>query len=56
MDEEFLDKVDTLFMDLTRAILCHSVRRWRTGNFINNITLRCASSKGKTNKTDLGIS
>jgi len=56
MDERFLDKIDGPFIYLTSAILCHSLRCWRTGNFIDNVAFTRASSKGKTNNADLRFS
>jgi len=56
MDEGFLYKIDGPFICLTAAILWHSLRSWRTGNFINNVAFTRASSKGTTNNADLGFS
>jgi len=48
-DEGFLDKVEGPFICLTAAILCHSLRCWRTAIFINNVVFTQASSGGKIN-------
>jgi len=56
MDKGFLGKIDGQFICLTAGILCHSLRGWRTGNFIDNVAFTRASSKGKTNKADLRFS
>jgi len=56
IDEGFLGKIDAPFIGMTAAILCCSLRCWRTGNFIDNVAFTGASSKGKTNNTDLQIS
>jgi len=56
MDEGFLGKIDGSFICLTAAILCHSLRCWQTGNFINNVAFTRASSKGKTNNADVRFS
>jgi len=56
MDAGFLGKIDSSVICLTAAILCNSLRCWRTGNSINNVAFRRASSQGKTNKADLQVS
>jgi len=56
MDEGFLGKIDGPFIYLTAAILCHSLRCWRTGTFINNVAFTRASSKSKTNNANLRFS
>ena len=56
MDEGLLGKIDSPFICLTAAILCDSLRCWRTGNFINNVALTRASSKFRTNNADLRFS
>jgi len=50
MDEGFLDKIDGPFIYLTAAILCHSLRCWRTGTCIDNVAFTRATSEGKKNK------
>jgi len=56
MDEGFLGKINSPFICLTADILYHSLRCWRTGNFIDNIAFTRASSKGRTNNADLRFS
>jgi len=48
-DEGFLDKIDGPFICLTAAILCHSLRCWRTGICIDNVAFTRATSGGKKN-------
>ena len=48
-DEGFLDKIDGPFICLTAAILCHSLRCWRTGICIDNVAFTRATSWGKKN-------
>lgn len=50
-DEGFLGKINGPFICLTAAILCHSLRCWRTGIFIDKVPFTRANSRGK-----LGIS
>ena len=54
MDEGFLDKIDGPFICLTAAILCHALRCWRTGTFINNVAFTRASSKGIREMSERG--
>ena len=51
MDEEFLGKIDGQFICLTAAILCHSLRCWRTGDFIDNVLFMRANCGGKIYST-----
>jgi len=48
-DEGFLNNIDGPFMCLTAAILCHSLRCWRTGISIDNVAFTRATSVGKKN-------
>jgi len=48
-DEGFLDKIDVPLICLTAAILCHSLRCWRTGISIDNVAFTRATSGGKKN-------
>jgi len=48
-DEGFLDKIDGPFICLTAAILCHSLRCWRTGICIDSVAFTRATSRGKKN-------
>ena len=52
-DEGFLDKIDGPFICLTAAILCHSLRCWRTGICIDNVAFTRATSGGKKNNVSL---
>jgi len=47
--EGFLDKIEGPFICLTAAILCHSLRYWRTGICIDNVPFTRATSWGKKN-------
>jgi len=46
-DEGFLDKIVGPFICLTAAILCHSLRCWRTGMCIDNVAFTRATSGRK---------
>jgi len=48
-DQGFLDKIDGPFICLTAAMLCHSLRCWRTGICIDNVAFTRATSAGKKN-------
>ena len=56
MDEGFLGKIDGPFIFLTAAILCHSLRCWRTGDFIDNVPFMRANCGGKMNSAYLWFS
>jgi len=56
MDEGFLGKIDSPFICLTAAILCHSLRCWRTGDFIDNVPFTGAICRGKMNSAYLWFS
>jgi len=49
MDESFPDQIDRPFICLIAAILCHSLRCWRTGIGIDNVAFTRATSEGKRN-------
>ena len=53
MDEGFLGMIDSPFVCLTAAILCHSLRCWRTGDFIENVPFTQANCGGKLNSVYL---
>jgi len=55
-DEGFLDKIDGPFICLTAAILCHSLRGWRTGICIDNVAFTRATSRGKKNNVNWEVS
>jgi len=48
-NEGCLDKIDGPLSCLTAAILCHSLRCWQTGIFIDNVAFTGASPGGKIN-------
>ena len=56
MDEGFLGRIDGPFICLTAAILCHSLRCWRTGDFIDNVPFTWANCGGKMNSAYLWFS
>lgn len=56
MDEGFLGKIDGPFICLATAILCHSLRCWRTGDFIDNVPFTRANCGGKMNSAYLWFS
>ena len=51
MNEEFLGQIDGPFIYLTAAILCHSLRCWWTGDFIDNVSFMRAYCGGKIYST-----
>ena len=56
MAEGFLGKIDGPFICLTAAILCHSLRCWRSGDFIDNVPFTRANCGGKMNSAYLWFS
>jgi len=56
MDERFLGKIDGPFICLAAAILCHSLRCWWTGDFIDNVPFRRVNCGGKMNSAYLWFS
>jgi len=52
-DARLLGKIDGLFMCLTAAMLCHSLRCWRTGIFIDKVVFMRSNAGGKINLADL---
>jgi len=56
MEEGFLGKIDGPFICLATAILCHSLRCWRTGDFIDNVPFTRANCGGKMNTAYLWFS
>jgi len=48
-DDGFLDKIDGLFITRTAAILCYSLRCWRTGLCIKNVAFTRVTSEGRKN-------
>lgn len=51
-DAEFLGKIDGRFICLTAAMLCHSLRCWRTGIFIDKVAFTRSNAGGKINRAD----
>ena len=47
MDPEFLEKINPTFLCLTTAILCHTLRSWQTGRFIDEVHFTVSNSRGK---------
>ena len=47
MDPEFLEKINPTFLCLTTAILCHTLRCWQTGLFIDEVNFTRSNSQGK---------
>ena len=47
MDPEFLEKIKPKFLCLTTAILCHALRCWQMGLFIDEVHLTRSNSRGK---------
>ena len=56
MDEGFIGKIDGPFICLTAAILSHSLRCWRTRDFINNVPFTRANFGGKMKSAYLWFS
>ena len=52
MDERFLGKIDGPFI----CLLCHSLRCWRTGDFIDNVPFMRGNCGGKMNSAYLWFS
>ena len=55
-DAEFLGKIDGPFICLTAAMLCHSLRCWRTGIFIDKVAFTRSNAGGKISRADLWFS
>jgi len=55
-DARFLGKIDSPFICLTAAMLCHSLRYWRTGIFIDKARFTRSNAAGKINRADLWFS
>ena len=47
MAQEFLEKKNPTFLCLTTAILCHALRCWQTGLFIDQVDFTRSNSRGK---------
>jgi len=55
-DARFRGKIDSPFICLTAAMLCHSLRCWRTGIFIDKVVFTRANARGKINRADMWFS
>ena len=56
MDAGFQGKIDIPFIYLTGAILCHSLRRWQTGDLINDVPFTQTNCGGQMNSPYLRFS
>jgi len=55
-DVRFLGKIDVAFICLTAAMLCHSLRCWHTGIFIDKLVFMHSNAGGKINRAGLWFS
>jgi len=55
-DVRFLCKIDGPFICLTAAMLCHSLRCWRTGIFIDKVVFTLSNTGGKIYRADMWFS
>jgi len=55
-DARFLGKIDRPFICLTAAMLCHLLRCWRTGIFIDKVLFTRSNAGGKIDRADLWFS
>jgi len=55
-DARFLGKIDGPFICLTAAMLCHSLRYWRTGIFIDKVVFTRSNAGCKINRADMWFS
>jgi len=55
-DASFLRKIDGPFICLTAAMLCHSLRCWWTGIFIDKVVFTCCNTGGNINCAELWFS
>ena len=51
-DARFLRKIDGPFICLTAAMLCHLLRYWQAGIFIDKVVFTCSNARGKINRAD----
>jgi hypothetical protein len=56
MDDGFLEKINGPFLCLSAAILCHALRCWQTGKFIDDVNFTRFSSQGKDKRHSLETS
>ena len=47
MDPEFLAKINPTFPCLTTSMLCHALRYWQMGHFIDQVHFIRSNSRGK---------
>jgi len=55
-DARFLGKIDGPFICLTAAMLCYSLRCWRTGIFIDKVVFTRSNARGKINRAEMWFS
>jgi len=55
-DARFLGLIDSPFICLTAAMICDSLRCWRTGIFIDKVVFTRSNAGGKINRTDFWFS
>ena len=55
-DARFLGKIDGPFICLTAAMLCQSLRCWRTGIFIDKVVFTRSNAGSRINRADLWFS
>ena len=54
MDPEFLEKINPTFLCLTTAILCHALRCWQTGLFIDEVNFTRSNLQGNLADAEAG--
>jgi len=55
-DARFLSKIYGPFIYLTAAMVCHSLRCWPTGIFIDKVVFTRSNAGGRINRADLWFS
>src|SRR5205807_825118 len=55
LNDEFLARINDPFICLSAAILCHSLRCWQSGIFVDEINFTRSNSRGKDQKHPLWI-
>ena len=53
LNDEFLARINGPFICLSAAILCHSLRCWQSGIFVDEINFTRSNSRGKDQKHSL---
>ena len=56
MDDGFLEKINGQFLCLSADILCHALRCWQTGKFVDDVNFTRSSSQGKDKSDPLETS